>query len=84
MMTNLSRRGFIFGGAAFAVVSSGVIMPIKSLFMPEPEFELLPPGEYTMVIDDVQIKDNRLLVKMWHHAANYQMSPKLFEAIYRV
>lgn len=87
MMTSLSRRGFIFGAAAatFAIVRPEILMPIKQLILPTDDVVWpLEPGEYTMIIDDIEIKDDRLMMKLWRHAAHYQMNPQKFEEIYHV
>lgn len=73
-MINLSRRGFIFGGAAFAIVPAGILMPIKQLIVdrtdprwPEEfsdEFLPLPAGVYNMTLVDLVQMENKLLAHL--------------------
>ncbi len=71
-MINLSRRGFIFGAAAFSIVRPEIIMPVKSIIVVD-EFTPLPEGEYSFFFDELSMMNNRLLAKMIVHGQNYGM-----------
>lgn len=85
-MINLSRRGFLFGMGAFAIVRPEIIMPIKSIITTDAVVPL-PPGAYDMFIDEVVVdaKTGRQFWKMVMHGQNYglgkPMTWKLLEKI---